>query len=72
MDLLPDMATDAKRLMRPNTFGVPFFSCIYPELFCFALILKFGDSRILGLGGSTVKACRALLHFVKTVLLHLC
>ena len=33
MDLVSDMDTDLKRDMRQNTFGMPFPSCLYIELF---------------------------------------
>ena len=48
--LVSDMSTDENRELRPNTFGMHFPSCIYLELFCFALILKCGGSHITGLG----------------------
>ena len=71
MDLVLDVSIDAKRQMRLNTFGMPFPSYLYFELFCFALILKWGGLKMLGLGGRTVKARCAIIHLMKPELLHL-
>ena len=71
MDLVVDMAIDTKREMRPNAFGIPFYSFLYLGLFFFALILNFWDSHILRLGGRSVKSRCAILHLVKPDFLHL-
>ena len=59
-DFVADMATDVKRAMSPNTLGntYPLFSLSF---FCVTLVLKYGGSHIMELGGRAVKACLALL-----------
>ena len=47
-----------------------FHSCLFPELFCFTLILKRGGLYTLGLGWKTVKARRDIIHLEKPELLH--
>ena len=58
------MDIDAKREMRPNTFGMVFPFLYFFGLFFLALILKCRGSHILGSGGRTLKAGCDLLHLV--------
>ena len=71
MGLVADMATDAKRAMRPNTFGVP-LSLLYLSwtlLICLnSEVQRFTYSRIRR---RTVKAHRDLIHLLKTALIRL-
>ena len=71
MYLVADMATDAKREMRPKTLVLNLPSCLFTEFFCFTLVLKYGGLHIMGLGQKTVKACCDILHLVNTELLYL-
>ena len=71
MYLLSDMATGAKREIRPKTLGVPSLFLYFPGLFSFALALKCGDFYILGLFWRDVKSRHALLRMVNPALLHL-
>ena len=57
--------------MKPNTLGMLFTILPLSEIFFFPLILKYGGSNILVLGGRNVKERRALLHLLNPELLRL-
>ena len=69
--LVSDMATDTKREISLNTFGMQFPIYIFLELFCLILILKCGGLHILVSDRRAAKARRALIHLVKTELMHI-
>ena len=66
MNLVADMATNANRAIRPNTLGFYISYFLFPELFCFFLILKCGDYHILVLIGRTIKSHYAILLLFNT------